>query len=40
MYRTGLSANEGWDAARAAFDRHDPHRVFSNGFLDRLLPPV
>ncbi|NCL76170.1 cholesterol oxidase substrate-binding domain-containing protein [Rhodococcus sp. YH1] len=40
MYRTGLSADEGWDAARAAFDRHDPHRVFSNGFLDRLLPPV
>lgn len=40
MYRTGLSADEGWDAARASFDRHDPHRVFTNGFLDRLLPPV
>jgi len=37
MYRTGLGGGEGWDAARAAFDRHDPHRVFSNGFLDRLI---
>ncbi|MGX6510412.1 cholesterol oxidase substrate-binding domain-containing protein [Rhodococcus sp. SJ-2] len=37
MYRTGLGIDEGWDAARAAFDRHDPHRVFSNGFLDTLL---
>jgi hypothetical protein len=38
MYREGLSSEEGWDAALAAFDRHDPHRVFSNDFLDRLLP--
>lgn len=38
MYRTGLSSDEGWDAALDAFDRHDPHRVFSNGFLDRLMP--
>ncbi|NLU65264.1 FAD-binding protein [Rhodococcus sp. HNM0563] len=37
MYRTGLDGGEGWDAASAAFDRHDPHRVFSNGFLDRLI---
>lgn len=26
-----------WDAAVAALDRYDPHRVFSNPFLDRLL---
>lgn len=38
MYRTGLSPDEGWDAALAAFDRHDPHKVFGNRFLDRLLP--
>lgn len=38
MYREGLASDEGWDAALAAFDRHDPHRVFSNDFLDRLLP--
>lgn len=38
MYREGLSSDEGWDAALAAFDRNDPHRVFSNDFLDRLLP--
>jgi FAD/FMN-containing dehydrogenase len=27
-----------WDRAVAALNGHDPHRVFSNPFLDRLLP--
>ncbi|MEE1823651.1 cholesterol oxidase substrate-binding domain-containing protein [Streptomyces sp. BE20] len=27
----------GWDEAIAVLDRHDPHRVFGNPFLDRLL---
>ena len=27
----------GWPAAVATLDRHDPHRVFGNPFLDRLL---
>ncbi|WP_436988774.1 cholesterol oxidase substrate-binding domain-containing protein [Streptomyces sp. enrichment culture] len=27
----------GWDGAVAALDRLDPHRVFTNPFLDRLL---
>ncbi|GAA1395846.1 cholesterol oxidase substrate-binding domain-containing protein [Kitasatospora putterlickiae] len=27
----------GWDEAVATLDRHDPHRVFGNPFLDRLL---
>lgn len=27
----------GWDEAVAVLDRHDPHRVFGNPFLDRLL---
>jgi FAD/FMN-containing dehydrogenase len=26
-----------WDRARRTFDRLDPHRVFSNDFLDRLI---
>ncbi|WP_255028589.1 cholesterol oxidase substrate-binding domain-containing protein [Rhodococcus sp. GA1] len=38
MYRTGLPSGQGWDAALAAFEQYDPHRVFSNRFLDRLLP--
>ncbi|MFB6893186.1 cholesterol oxidase substrate-binding domain-containing protein [Kitasatospora sp. NPDC056327] len=29
----------GWDEAIAVLDRHDPHRVFGNAFLDRLLKP-
>ncbi|MEU0969182.1 cholesterol oxidase substrate-binding domain-containing protein [Streptomyces sp. NPDC005917] len=29
--------NAVWDAAVGTLDRLDPHRVFSNGFLDRLL---
>ncbi|WP_327682575.1 cholesterol oxidase substrate-binding domain-containing protein [Kitasatospora sp. NBC_00458] len=29
----------GWDEAIAVLDRHDPHRVFGNPFLDRLLKP-
>ncbi|MEV4559311.1 cholesterol oxidase substrate-binding domain-containing protein [Kitasatospora sp. NPDC049285] len=27
----------GWDEAIAVLDRHDPHRVFGNAFLDGLL---
>jgi FAD/FMN-containing dehydrogenase len=27
-----------WDSALATLDRHDPHRIFSNPFLDALLP--
>ncbi|WP_420749966.1 cholesterol oxidase substrate-binding domain-containing protein [Rhodococcus sp. O3] len=38
MYRTGLSSKAGWDGALEVFDRHDPHRVFGNEFLDRLFP--
>jgi FAD/FMN-containing dehydrogenase len=28
-----------WAEANAALDRLDPHRVYGNGFLDRLLTP-
>ncbi len=38
MYRTGLSSKAGWDGALEVFDRHDPHRVFGNEFLDELFP--
>lgn len=30
----------GWDEAREQLDALDPHRVFTNPFLDRLLPPT
>ncbi|WP_394822413.1 cholesterol oxidase substrate-binding domain-containing protein [Pendulispora albinea] len=36
-YRAGQPADENWDAAIATLDAYDPHRVFTNTFLDRLL---
>ncbi len=35
-YRQGPDPS--WDAALATLNAHDPHRVFSNPFLDVLLP--
>ncbi|WP_405016021.1 FAD-binding protein [Kitasatospora sp. NBC_00070] len=32
-----VSEGPGWDEAVAVLDRHDPHRVFGNAFLDGLL---
>ncbi|MFF0815149.1 cholesterol oxidase substrate-binding domain-containing protein [Rhodococcus sp. NPDC003318] len=37
-YRAGMPAGDDWDTAAAAYNAHDPHRVFSNPLLDRLLP--
>lgn len=37
-YRAGQAAGDDWDAARAVLNTYDPHRVFSNPFLDTLLP--
>lgn len=37
-YREGVPAEDNWDSARAVFNRLDPHRVFSNSFIDTLLP--
>ncbi|MGW6374570.1 cholesterol oxidase substrate-binding domain-containing protein [Rhodococcus sp. NPDC055112] len=37
-YRDGVPTGDNWDTARAAYNAHDPHRIFSNDFLDRLLP--
>jgi hypothetical protein len=39
-YRDGQAAGDGWDAALATLDRLDPHRVYTNAFLDRLTPPT
>lgn len=36
-YRAGRSRRGDWDWARGRLHAADPHRVFSNGFLDRLL---
>ena len=38
MYRDGLPASDNWDTAAATFDRFDPHRLFSNTFIDDLFP--
>jgi FAD/FMN-containing dehydrogenase len=36
--RTGQPASDNWDTARATLNTYDPHRIFSNGFVDTLLP--
>ena len=36
-YRAGQSASDNWDWAVATLDAYDPHRIFSNEFLDRLF---
>lgn len=35
----GQRPGDGWSAALAALERYDPARVFSNPFLDALMPP-
>ena len=37
-FRVARSADEDWDWVRATFNALDPHRIFANPFLDRLLP--
>ncbi|MGW0661723.1 cholesterol oxidase substrate-binding domain-containing protein [Streptodolium elevatio] len=36
-FRSGLPAGNNWDTGVAALDAYDPHRVFTNPFLDTLL---
>lgn len=37
-FRAGQADGDNWDAALATLDRLDPARVFTNPFLDTLLP--
>ncbi|MEU8138886.1 cholesterol oxidase substrate-binding domain-containing protein [Streptodolium elevatio] len=37
QYRTGQSAGNNWDSAVAQLNQYDPHKVFSNAFLNSLL---
>ncbi|HEY5155632.1 MAG TPA: cholesterol oxidase substrate-binding domain-containing protein [Acidimicrobiales bacterium] len=37
-YRAGQPVGDNWDTARATLNAYDPYRVFSNGFVDTLLP--
>ncbi len=34
----GQSSGDNWTSALATLDRYDPHRVFSNAFLDVFMP--
>jgi FAD/FMN-containing dehydrogenase len=36
--RIGQSVGDNWDSALASLDTYDPHRVFSNAFLDSFMP--
>ncbi len=37
-YRAGQAVGDNWDAALSALDAYDPRRIFTNAFLDTLLP--
>lgn len=37
-FRAGQPAGDNWDTARATLNAYDPHRLFSNPFVDTLLP--
>ncbi|MEY9872936.1 FAD/FMN-containing dehydrogenase [Streptacidiphilus sp. MAP12-33] len=37
-FRAGQPSTANWDTALATLDRYDPGRIFSNSFLDTLLP--
>ncbi|CCQ17468.1 putative oxidoreductase [Rhodococcus sp. AW25M09] len=37
-YREGLPAEDNWDTALSVYNRLDPHRIYSNSMIDRLLP--
>jgi len=37
-FSAGQAQGDDWQAALAALDRYDPARIFSNPFLDRLMP--
>ncbi|MHA6765038.1 cholesterol oxidase substrate-binding domain-containing protein [Streptacidiphilus sp. PAMC 29251] len=37
-YRAGQPSGSNWDTALSILDRYDPNRVYSNTFLDGLLP--
>jgi FAD/FMN-containing dehydrogenase len=39
-FAAGQGQGDDWSAALAALDRYDPGRIFSNPFLDRLMPIV
>jgi FAD/FMN-containing dehydrogenase len=37
-YRAGQPSGDNWDTARNVLNAYDPHRIYSNGFVDTLLP--
>jgi hypothetical protein len=37
-YKDGYPADDNFDSARATLNAYDPYRIFSNPFLDKLLP--
>ncbi len=37
-YTKGQASGDGWSAALATLDGYDPHRIFSNTFLDSFMP--
>jgi len=38
FHNHGYSSNSNWNAALSTLDSYDPHRIFTNPFLDTLMP--
>ncbi|RVW07990.1 FAD-binding protein [Prescottella agglutinans] len=38
-YMEGVQNVHNWDTANARYNELDPHRIYSNEFMDKLLPP-
>jgi hypothetical protein len=37
-YRAGQATGDNWGTALATLVAYDPHRIFTNGFTNTLLP--
>ncbi|WFR72362.1 cholesterol oxidase substrate-binding domain-containing protein [Prescottella defluvii] len=37
-YREGVPTSDNWDTARARYNQLDPHHIYSNTFMEQLLP--
>jgi FAD/FMN-containing dehydrogenase len=39
-FRAGYPSGSNWDSAVSMLNSYDPHRIFSNPYLDTLMPSL